>query len=72
MRLRTTVGRYAGEVRDYSMAAGLAALRSGTAEPLDAPVPVLASREDAPIVAPAADLTAGRSTDRKRSRSHGR
>ena len=46
MLLRTTAGRYAGEIREYSHAAGTAALISGTAEPLDAepacPAPALA------------------------------
>jgi len=35
MRLRTLAGAYAGQVRDYDPVAGLAALRSGTAEALD-------------------------------------
>lgn len=34
MRLRTTAGAYAGEIREYPYAAGMAALRSGTAERL--------------------------------------
>lgn len=37
MRLRTLAGAYAGQIRDYGAVAGLAALRSGTAESLDAP-----------------------------------
>lgn len=36
MRLRTTAGRYAGEIREYDLPVGLAALRAGTAERLDA------------------------------------
>lgn len=36
MRLRALAGAYAGQIRDYSTPVGLAALRSGTAEPLDA------------------------------------
>jgi len=36
MRLRTTAGRYAGEIRDYGFGAGRAALRVGTAEPVEA------------------------------------
>jgi hypothetical protein len=35
MRLRTTAGAYAGEIRDYTRSAGLAALRVGTAEPIE-------------------------------------
>lgn len=35
MRLRSLVGPYAGQVRDYSTTVGLAALRSGTAVRLD-------------------------------------
>jgi hypothetical protein len=31
MRLRTTAGRYAGEIRDYAFGAGRAALQVGTA-----------------------------------------
>ena len=37
MQLRTTAGRYAGEIRDYSHLAGLAALKAGTAVRPDAP-----------------------------------
>ena len=32
MRLRTTVGAYAGEIRDYPFSAGQAALKVGSAE----------------------------------------
>ena len=35
MQLRCLAGRYAGELRDYSTVAGLAALRTGTARRLD-------------------------------------
>jgi hypothetical protein len=36
MRLRTVAGAYAGQIRDYDYLAGQAALRTGTAERLDA------------------------------------
>jgi hypothetical protein len=41
MRLRTLAGAYAGQVRDYSTATGLAALRTGMAERVDAPPSVV-------------------------------
>jgi len=37
MQLRTTAGRYAGEIREYSHLAGLAALKAGTATRVTAP-----------------------------------
>jgi hypothetical protein len=37
MRLRTLAGAYAGQIREYGIVTGLAALRSGTAEPIDRP-----------------------------------
>jgi hypothetical protein len=37
MRLRTTAGRYAGQVRDYDLPCGLRALKAGTAEPVETP-----------------------------------
>lgn len=36
MRLRCLAGAYAGQIRDYGVHAGLGALRSGTAERVDA------------------------------------
>lgn len=39
MRLRTTAGAYAGQIRDYAYAAGVNALRTGMAERIvEAPV----------------------------------
>jgi len=39
MRLRTLAGAYAGEVRNYSLTAARAALRTGTAERLEGDLP---------------------------------
>lgn len=60
MRLRALAGAYAGQIRDYSTPVGLAALRSGTAEPVDAvparsvatpPVPTPVSADSKPKAA---------------------
>jgi hypothetical protein len=53
MRLRTLVGAYAGQEHEYGAVAGLAALRSGTAERLDR-VTAQPSTALAPPVAPEA------------------
>jgi len=58
MRLRTTVGAYAGHVRDYSVVAGLAALRSGTAVAITTIVP--------PLPTPVAEMTAAPVPSRRR------
>lgn len=39
MRLRTTAGAYAGQIRDYGLVAGRAALAAGTAERVDITMP---------------------------------
>jgi hypothetical protein len=48
MRLRTTAGGYAGQIRDYSPVAGMAALRSGTAARLE-------DLQSAAVIPPARD-----------------
>lgn len=56
MRLRCLAGAYAGQIRDYSTPVGLAALRSGTAAPLEAAVP--APKKVVAVVTPPATVGA--------------
>jgi hypothetical protein len=51
MRLRTTVGAYAGEIRDYLFSAGQAALKTGTAERVDQPVARAQAAVATPVIA---------------------
>lgn len=64
MRLRTTAGAYAGEIRDYPFSVAQAALKVGSA--------VLVEQDPAPLVITRAAPVAPAPVDRKTWRPHKR
>jgi hypothetical protein len=64
MWLRATAGAYAGQIREYGTATGLAALRTGTAERVIESAPV--------VVMPQSPVTAQSTAPDKRRKVAGR